>query len=120
MRESDAACLELPRTTVVEFIQRRFKAYTVCSELPSKRSAIEDAFRLYSDNTSVEQDVLRQGLRLELLYKPGHTIAKCGSRKRSNVSVYIKDGVVMTIKPSVPLAFPSTSAASSSRSPDIR
>ena len=45
------------------------------------------------------QDVIRQALRRDMLYKPGQNIAKCGARKRTTVCTYIKDNLIMTLKP---------------------
>ena len=65
---------------------------------------------MHLQDLPVDADARRQALRKELMYKPGHSIPKNGSRKRTNVNVYTKDGQVMTLKPVAIL----TSAASSS------
>ena len=115
MRESDAACHEIPKALVGEFVQKRLCVYSTDLLLPSTCNTIEDAFRQHLE-TTVEHDVLRQALRQTLFYKPGHTIQKHGSRKRCNVNVYLHEGKVMTIKPASPFGIPTGSGAASSSS----
>ena len=68
------------------------------ANLPSSATAIEEAFRQWLEPKVAGQDVIRQALRREMLYKPGQNIAKHGARKRTTHNTYLKSNVIMTLK----------------------
>ncbi len=112
MNESEGGCHELPKEVVEAFVKEHLRPYELDVAMPSKCSEIEGAFKKFVE-TEANADVLRQALRQILLYKPGWTINKCGTRKRGNVNVYTQDGVTMTLKPKGQLVFPDAAASSS-------
>ena len=76
MNESESTGFELTKDVVEKFCEERLGPYTVAAALPSKSTAIEEAFRQWLEPKVVEQDAIRQALRREMLYKPGQNIAK--------------------------------------------
>ncbi len=117
MEENDACCIEIDARHAKQFVAEVLCSYTLVEEKPTSSSEVDAAFVKYlmtkpEHRMGVEVADAQRALRCELFFKSGHTLNKCGKRKKTSVHVYTHHGAVQTLK-SIAVAF-ATSGSSAS------
>ncbi len=83
-----------------KFVAEKLIDYQPQEALARSAADIEKALEWYCATEKLERptdDELRKGLRRHLMYKAGIPMNKFGSRKRTTVNGYLKDGKVVTL-----------------------
>ena len=75
--------------------------YQPQENLPKSAAEIEKALEWFCATEKLErptEEELRMGLRRHLVYRPGVIVNKFGTRKKTTVNGYLRDGKVVTLR----------------------
>ena len=87
---------------IAKFVKEKVITWEPGEKLPPSAPEVDKACEYFCAGEKVPQvsmDMYRLGLRRHLVYKPGHTCNKVGSRKKTSVNCYLLNGQPIAVKP---------------------